>query len=148
MRAAASRRGAAGSRRGPGEELVVVRREAEDGVLQEREGRHIGEPEVAEEVVAILEQRLEDLDVGAHLRREGVGGAVVGDLVRCALPDPVEPVCEDPHLGAARGVAREQRRVGKTRLEPLEDRRRVGNHFVVVRHEDRDEPLPAHGLHR
>src|SRR5206468_3303377 len=84
------------------EELVVVRRKPEARVLEEWESGDVRETELAEEVVAAVEKRLEKLDRAAHVHGESIRRAVVGDLVRRTLPGAVEPVDEDPHLGAPR----------------------------------------------
>ena len=89
-------------------------------VLQEREGGAVGRGEVAEEVVAAVEQLLEHVEPLTHAPAEGGDTVVVGilalqlvlDRVRRHLPDLVEPVEEYVELGSPGGIAREQRRVG------------------------------------
>ena len=52
------------------EPLVVVGRHAEYRVFEEREGDHVGGPEIAEEIVAPVQQVLEERDRSAHPGRE------------------------------------------------------------------------------
>lgn len=67
------------------------------------------------------------------------------DQVRRPLPDVVEPVHEDAHLGATRRLVRKERRVGDALLEPIDDHRRVAQDLIPV-DEHRDETLAAHIL--
>src|SRR6478609_4129501 len=111
------------------ETLVVSLREPEDHVLEEREGSDVGDPEFAEEIVAAVKELLEDGDRGAHAFAEPRDARSIGlrllllvrDQVRRTLPEPVEPLQKDLHLGAARGLARVERRLRHLLLEPFED---------------------------
>ncbi len=130
--------------------LVVLGRSAEYRVLEERECKHVCGSELAEEIVAPIEQILEERDRAAHPYGElddtcSVGARLLlfgGDQVRRPLPDVVEPLDEDAHLCAARRVARKKRRIGNAPLEPLDDRRRVADDLDAV-DEYRDERLAA-----
>ena len=130
-------------------------RQAEDGVLEERERDHVGDAEFPVEVVASLEQisrrRRATRACAPQLldaaRGPGAALELVGDQVRGPLPELVEPVDEDLHLGAPRGVARVERRLGMPALQPLENARGVGDDLVAV-DEHRHEPLAAHRLDR
>ena len=135
--------------------LIVVRRRTEDGVLEEREGDHIRSPELAEEIIAAVQQILEEGDGAAHPRGQ-LGDArrvrfrllfLGGDQVRRSLPDVVEPVDEHAHFGAARRLAGEERRVGDALLEPVDDDRRIADDLVSV-DQHRDERLTAQSLNR
>jgi hypothetical protein len=84
--------------------LVVQER-----VLEERERGAVGSRELAEEVVAPVEESFEHVEGATQLLTEPVDAALVGsllaplgiDLVGWALPDAVEPVEEDVDLGTA-----------------------------------------------
>src|SRR2546430_15598744 len=85
-----------------------------DGVLEERKCDHVGDSELAVEVVAPVEQALEGVERAAHARTELVDAAPVrlrpfelgGDQVRRPLPEAVEPVDEDRDLRTPRRLAR------------------------------------------
>ena len=83
----------------------------------------------------------------AHRAGELLGRAVVGDRVRRALPDAVEPVAEDPHLGTPRRVAGDEGRIREALLQPVEDDGRVDDDLVAGEQHG-DEPLPAYLLYR
>src|SRR5437764_6350319 len=108
------------------EAVVVAVGQAENRVLEERKRHYVGDAELAVEIVAPGEQALEDLERGPHAPAElrdprGVWRRallLVRDQVRRALPDVVEPVDEDLHLGATGGIPRVERRLGRTPLEP------------------------------
>src|SRR5664280_1831097 len=80
------------------EELVVVRRQSENGVLEERERDAVGGAELAEEVVAPREQRFEAVERRSYLCTQLCDAGevrfclleLVGDRVRRPLPDAVE----------------------------------------------------------
>src|SRR5712692_578856 len=106
--------------------------------------------ELAEEVVAAAEQRLEEIEGAGHRPAQLLDPPAVGlrlaelclDLVRRALPDAVEPVEEDLELGAAGRVGRVERRLRVALFEVGEDPGRVeDDRAVVVDH--RHEILPA-----
>jgi hypothetical protein len=137
------------------EELVVVGGQPEDGVLEKRECDAVGGAELAEEVVAPREQRLEAVECGADLRAQlGDPGEVrlgllelVGDRVRLLLPDAVEPVDKKLDLSPPGDVGREERRLGRALFEQRDNRRRVADDLVAV-DEHRHERLAAHRLDR
>src|SRR3954454_6532409 len=90
------------------EALVVALGKPEDGVLQERERGDIGDPEIAEQVVAAVEELLEDGNGRAHSLAE-LGDArpirlplllLVGNQVRRPLPELGEPLQKKLHLRA------------------------------------------------
>ena len=135
------------------EALVVVGRSAEHRVFEEREGDHVRGSKVAEEIVAPIEQALEERDGAAHACGElgdarGVGLRLLllrGDQVRRALPGVVEPVHEHAHFGVTCRLARKKWRVRDAPLEPIDDRRRVADDLASV-DKHRDETLTAHSL--
>ena len=124
-------------------------------VPQERPGAAVGGAEVAEQVVAVGEERLEDVEPALHpVAPPGDVLAVAlaaldrgGDQVRLALPGPVEPVEEDLDLGGPGTVGGEQRRFGEAVLEVMQDARGVGDDVVAI-DEHRDELLAAHRAQR
>ena len=137
------------------EALVVVGGSAEYRVFEEREGEHVRGPKVAEEVVAPVQQVLEEKNRIAHPGGElddarGVELRLLllyGDQVRRALPDVVEPVHEYAYLGATCRRARKQGWVWDALFEPIDDRRRVADDLASV-DEYRDETLAAHCFNR
>jgi hypothetical protein len=66
---------------------------------------------------------------------------LVVDQVRRALPHAVEPVDEDPHLGATRRILREEGMLRVALLEVLDDDHRVPHDGSVVV-DDRYQVLP------
>src|SRR3990170_2468470 len=87
---------------------LVVGKVAPGGVLEEWIGDAVGGAEVPEQVIAALEQALEDAETIAHLGAAGRDELGVGsgalefvlELVRRLLVDALEPVDEQVHLGA------------------------------------------------
>src|ERR671919_2512165 len=65
----------------PVEELVVPFRQAEATVLEEREGDHVGHPELAEQMVAPRQELLEQIEPGEHPVAERVRERPVGLLL-------------------------------------------------------------------
>ena len=96
------------------------------GVLDEREGADVRGREVAEQVVAPVEQALEEALPAREPPQEGGVLVTRGDGVRRSLPDIVEPLDEDVNLGAGARLARIQRRLRLHGLQPLDDPHRVG----------------------
>ncbi len=137
----------------PVEDLVVPRRQAEDGVFEERERDHVSDAEFPVEVIPPVEQILEDVERRAHARPQLLDAARVRvrclelgrDQVRGPLPELVEPVDENLHLRAPRGLARIERWFGVPALQPRENAWGVRDDLVAV-DEHRDEPLAAHRL--
>lgn len=135
------------------EPLVIVGWSAEYRVFEKREGDHVCGSKIAEEIVAPVQQVLEERDRSAHPGGElgdarGVGLLLLllrGDQVWRALPDVVEPVHEHAHFGATCRLMRKEGRVGDALLEPIDDRRRVADYLHSV-DEHRDEALAAHSL--
>ena len=89
----------------------------EGRVLDERERGEVGRADpVAHQVVAAVEQRLEDVEAGLDQRHPGASTAAGSgaaalelglELVGGRLPDAVEPVEEELHLGAPGRIGRE-----------------------------------------
>ena len=72
-----------------------------DRILEERERDHVRDAEVAEQKVALVQQRLEEVERGRDLRAVGARILAAVDEIRRPLPDLVEPFDEDVDLGAA-----------------------------------------------
>ena len=105
-------------------EGLVVLLAPDQPVFQKREGSAVGDGEVAQEVVAAGEHRLEEVSRARELRgqpgRASLVGPLLGELLRepvgRTLPDAVEPVDEDARFGAPRRVQRIEGRLGIPRI--------------------------------
>jgi hypothetical protein len=129
--------------------LVVV----EDGVLQERECGAVGDGEFAEQVLAPVEQVLEQVQRRGQFVAQSVDPSLVRrrlrslgfDLVRRTLPDVVEPVEEDVDLRTPRGLPRKECRLRLQLFEVTKNDCRIGDDSPVV-NEHRDERLAAYSF--
>jgi hypothetical protein len=135
-------------------EELVVGGVAARRVLEEREDREVRRRDlVAHDEVAAAQQALEDPEAVLHALRLPLDDVVVRllvlelqlDRVRRPLPDLVEPVDEQVHLGFPRRVGGEDRRVRVGLFEIPEDADRVDHDgALVVDH--RDQALAADDL--
>src|SRR3954464_1810215 len=90
-------------------ELLLVALFPEHRVLEERERDDVGGAEVAEQVVAPREERLEEIEGRGDARSAVLLVPARSDQVRRPLPEAVEPVDEYVHLRATRLVRRPER---------------------------------------
>jgi hypothetical protein len=137
-------------------EEVLVLRDVDRRVLQERERAHVRRGELlAHQVVATGKQVLEDVHRDRDLPPPLLDPLAIGigflhlvvDEIGRALPDAVEPIDEHGRLGAARGVLRVQRRLRIAAVQMLDDDHRVpDDRSLVVDH--RHEVLTGDAAHQ
>src|SRR5438270_7627480 len=131
---------------------LIVALVVEERVLQEREGDAVGDREgLPEEEIAAREEGVEEVAGAGELALErrdvtgvrGTSGELGLELVRRALPDPIEPVDEDDRLRPPGLIPWVKSRLGVPELELLEDGGRVGEDPPVLEDRDRHAILTA-----